>query len=263
MRLLQALALPESTARSLELVISGDPALATAVLTSAEVPFSLNGSHQVSVRDAVILLGTEALKAIALSVSLRSLHSNAPVLAKGRFERHSVAVAFIAKYLFARNFLQQGQLQSTMTQDEVYAVGLLHDLGFLLFASQDPKGYEKLDYMTRRAASSMAASFRNAYQRDLCDLVPSLFDRWPHMGKLTKSIVSLGRPWEYPEEQDALRAILAADYVVTVPMGMAIENRAITEEPRPEIASLCDEAMLEIEQLKSAVEAHFLKCGLD
>lgn len=262
MRLLDKLGSPDVTFRELELVISGDPGLAATVLSCADSPFMMPGARQVTIREAVMRLGLEALKAIAISVSLRALHTKTTVLPKGVFAKHSVAVAYTAKVLFARNFMDEPDVKATLTQDEIYAVGLLHDLGLLLYATQDPRAYAKADMIARRADSTVAAAFRHLYEKDLCDLVPALFDRWPHMAKLSQAIVSLGRPWENPGEADALKCLLAADWLVTCPLEMSVENRTISEQPRPEIAALCDIAMGELDALRTNLQAHFTKCGL-
>ncbi len=117
---------PRSSAGKLHQIISHDPALVTRILIVVNSAFYGLPGQIASVERAIVLLGLNAVKNIAVAASLGQLFRNVK-LCDGSTARdlwvHSVAVAVCARDL-AR------QIRPAITE-EAFLAGMIHDIGIL------------------------------------------------------------------------------------------------------------------------------------
>jgi putative nucleotidyltransferase with HDIG domain len=131
LRLVAVLEDPEATTQDAARVVEQDPALAAKLLQLANSGFFARSQTISRLDQAVGLVGFRTLATLALSAGVFTAfrptrpieHFSVEVL-----QRHSTLVARIA-----RRLLPAGHLQ-----DEAAAAGLLHDIGFLILADQEP-----------------------------------------------------------------------------------------------------------------------------
>ena len=113
-------------------LISEDPALAARVLRIVNSPLFPYRTPIDSIQRAVTLLGVRELRNLALAASARELSNGAAagLLDTGRFWRHSLLCALIAR----------GLAEATRQQDvdRYFVLGLLHDVGILVICDQRP-----------------------------------------------------------------------------------------------------------------------------
>lgn len=136
-----------ATTALLERVILGDPALTAALLRQASSAFYGGKSRDTgTVRGAIMLLGERAIRSLAVSLWVHSLMTDAAgksTFNVKRYARHSAFVGFTARYLESCRH-RQGPHGSQWSPDEIFAAGLLHDLGVGLLAVAVPELYDQL-----------------------------------------------------------------------------------------------------------------------
>jgi putative nucleotidyltransferase with HDIG domain len=125
--------------RQLVPIIEKDPPLALKVLKMANAAYYGLRRQVDSLRDAVMILGMDSLYQLALSFSvikvLETGHS-ANQVAWDKFWEHSAAVGHIAELLKKKLQLR--------TIPNAFSLGLLHDIGKLVFVKLEPEAYPKL-----------------------------------------------------------------------------------------------------------------------
>jgi len=123
---------PSSTAQDLHDVISNDPALCTRILKVVNSSFYGLPGQVSSINRAIVMLGLNAVKNIAIAASLAKLFRGGDLTpffgAKDLWE-HSNAVAVASKLIADRLGLGMA--------DEAYLAGLIHDIGIMVEMQYD------------------------------------------------------------------------------------------------------------------------------
>ena len=118
---------PTSSAKQLKDVIELDPPLSAKVLRRANSAY-YGATHSIDeIQQAIVWLGFDMVKELALSQKVCELFESNGVIgdfSRGALWKHSVAVALCGKLICRREFRQRG--------DNVYAAGLLHDMGLII-----------------------------------------------------------------------------------------------------------------------------------
>ncbi len=123
---------PTSTAQDLHLVISNDPALCSRILKVVNSSFYGLPGQIGSINRAIVLLGLNAVKNIAISASLAKLFKGGqlcPSFAAKDLWQHSVASAAACKIV--ADELGLG------VPDEAFLAGLIHDIGVMVELQYD------------------------------------------------------------------------------------------------------------------------------
>ncbi len=125
---------PNSTAGELHKIVSHDPALVTRVLKVVNSAFYGLPGQIGSIERAIVLLGLNAVKNIAVAASLGQLFRGVK-LCGGYTARdlwgHCVAVA-----VSARELARETKLRIT---DEAFLAGMIHDVGILVALQASPE----------------------------------------------------------------------------------------------------------------------------
>ena len=130
-RLIEMLCKEEKETNELCQLISQDPALTARLLQIANSALYSFSSEVTSIRHAVVLLGQDEIIQLAISTLLSKLFLTVPKELKGHAERlwkHCLATAFIAK-----------DFDSDIQEPDLYTLGILHDIGWLIIMSQAPR----------------------------------------------------------------------------------------------------------------------------
>ncbi len=118
---------PDSTAQDLNNVISNDPALGARILKVVNSSFYGLPGQIGSINRAIVLLGLNAVKNVAIAASLAKLFRGGqicPSFDAHALWTHSIAVASATQMLSARIGLG--------LPDEAFLAGLIHDLGIMV-----------------------------------------------------------------------------------------------------------------------------------
>ena len=144
---------PKSTAASLHKIVAHDPALATRILKVVNSAFYGLPGQIGSVERAIVLLGLNAIKNIAVAASLGQLFRGVK-LCEGFTAKdlwtHCIAVAVTAREL--------ARQMKVPIADEAFLAGLIHDTGMLVSLQVHP---DKLKLACETARSS---------ERNFCDV---------------------------------------------------------------------------------------------
>ena len=128
-RLLRAVAQPDTTPDEIARILSLDPALTARTLRLANSEFYGFPRRVGSVDLAVVVLGSNPIRDLALSASVFRTIGEADALMEDVW-RHSLAAGVAARILADRS---RYRLSS-----EAYAAGLLHDIGTVVLRQTDP-----------------------------------------------------------------------------------------------------------------------------
>jgi len=132
LRIIELVEDPSSTAQDLHDVISNDPALCTRILKVVNSSFYGLPGQVASINRAIVMLGLNAVKNIAIAASLAKLFRGGDLTpffgAKDLWE-HSNAVAIGSKLIADKLGLG--------LSDEAYLAGLIHDIGIMVEMQYD------------------------------------------------------------------------------------------------------------------------------
>ena len=123
---------PSSSAQDLHEVISNDPALCSRILKVVNSSFYGLPGQIASINRAIVMLGLNAVKNIAIAASLAKLFRGGeltPFCSAKDLWDHSNAVAIACKMLSDRLGMGLG--------DEAYLAGLIHDIGVMVEMQYD------------------------------------------------------------------------------------------------------------------------------
>jgi len=151
MKIIQLVEDPDSTAKDLNNVISNDPALGARILKVVNSAFYGLPGQIGSINRAIVLLGLNAVKNIAIAASLAKL-----------FRGGKIAPNFDARDLWT-NALASATATRLLAQkiglglpDEAFLAGLIHDLGVMVeIQALRPKFIEVLEVMAADPSRSM------------------------------------------------------------------------------------------------------------
>jgi len=139
-----------TTLKEIEQVIKLDQAITIRILKIINSPF-YGFSDVTTISKAIMLLGFKELKNIVVSASIMNvLDERRPIagLKVSDFWLHSMAVAFISRFL-AKNL-------DLSCEQESFTIGLLHDIGKVVYLKEDPQLME--DLMTLANARQISFS---------------------------------------------------------------------------------------------------------
>ena len=141
MRIVRLVEDPDSTAKDLNQVISNDPALGARILKVVNSAFYGLPGQIGSINRAIVLLGLNAVKNIAIAASLAKLFRGGRICASfdaRELWTHSIAVASATRLL--------AQKIGLGLPDEAFLAGLIHDLGIMVEIQADrPKFVQVMD----------------------------------------------------------------------------------------------------------------------
>ncbi len=137
---------PKSSAVQLHQIVSHDPALATRILKVVNSAFYGLPGQIASIERAIVLLGLNAVKNIAVAASLGQLFRGVK-LCEG-FSAKDLWTHCIAVGVTAREIARQGKLPIA---DEAFLAGLIHDIGILVALQTQP---EQLKAVCEKARST-------------------------------------------------------------------------------------------------------------
>ncbi|MEN0021230.1 MAG: HDOD domain-containing protein [Planctomycetota bacterium] len=177
-RIIELVENPNSTAQELHDVISGDPALCSRILKVVNSSFYGLPGQVASVNRAIVLLGLNAVKNIAIAASLAKLYRGGdltPRFSAREIWSHSAATAAAAKLVNDTLKLGLG--------DEAFLAGLIHDIGVMVEMQYDrAKLIDVVESLGIDADGAPANDMREIEQQifgaDHCQFGAALCERW-------------------------------------------------------------------------------------
>jgi HD-like signal output (HDOD) protein len=150
---------PKSTAAQLHKIVAHDPALVTRILKVVNSSFYGLPGQIASVERAIVMLGLNAIKNIAVAASLGQMFRGVQLCegftAKDLW-KHCVAVGVAARELAKQTRLPIG--------DEAFLAGMIHDVGMLVILQSNP---EQLKLICTRAQQEGGTKDFCSIERDV------------------------------------------------------------------------------------------------
>jgi HD-like signal output (HDOD) protein len=252
---------PKSTAQDLHKVINNDPALCSRILKVVNSSFYGLPGQIGSINRAIVMLGLNAVKNIAIAASLSKLFRGGDLTS--RFSArdlwtHSVATAVTCKML--ADGLKLG------LSDEAFLSGLIHDIGIMVEMQYDrSKLIEVVNKVGADSngipASNMLEIEEEIFEANHQDFGVGLCERWKFPRSFALVTGHHHRPLELPADQRLLPCLVAAADRLVSDLGqgfrMDIASSNIEADLRDELKLGTDR----IEELKKLLPNHLKTAG--
>jgi len=233
-----------STAQDLQDVISNDPALSSRILKVVNSSFYGLPGQVGSINRAIVMLGLNAVKNIAIAASLAKLFRGGdltPQFSAKLLWSHSNAVAMGSKMLASELKLGLG--------DEAYLSGLMHDIGLMLEMQFDRNML--IDVVSRTGPDSEGVPANDMLEVEIGsfgatheDFGLGLCQQWKFPASFAAVCGYHHKPMESPADHRRLVCLVhAADRIATrVGEGFRLDLADTTIDPEAmEVIGLTDE----------------------
>jgi putative nucleotidyltransferase with HDIG domain len=164
---------PKSTPATLHKIVSHDPALVTRILKVVNSAFYGLPGQIASIERAIVLLGLNAIKNIAVAASLGQLFRGVK-LCEGFTAKdlwtHCISVAITARYI--------AKQMKVPLADEAFLAGMIHDVGLLVSLQVMPEKLRKVCESAKAPASIFCELEREQMGMDHQQLGAALCEQW-------------------------------------------------------------------------------------
>lgn len=190
---------PDVDVQVLANTLSKDPALSAKILKTVNSSYYAQSKPVSTMRQAVIFLGLNSLKTMALGFSLVS---NLKQPHENGFDDTAFWKRSLYTAVAARTIANKVQM---IDDEEAFMAGLLSDLGVLALEQVLGEQYHEILLKTGGQASSLAKFEQEALKTDHAEVGGALADLWKLPPPLSETI----RWHEQPDEADAIAVPLA------------------------------------------------------
>lgn len=238
---------PSSTAQDLHEVISNDPALCSRILKVVNSSFYGLPGQIASINRAIVMLGLNAVKNIAIAASLAKLFRGGeltPFFSAKELWDHSNAVAIASKMLSDRLGMGLG--------DEAYLAGLIHDIGIMVEMQYDRSNLiDALDRcnadISGKPSVSLLETEEEVYGANHQDFGKGLCEKWKFPTPFMAAAGYHHNPTQAPTEAKKIVYVVhAADKIAAM-----IDGGFKLDNPKTEIQR---EVMEELKLTQEIVE---------
>lgn len=248
---------PKSTAQDLHEVISQDPALCSRILKVVNSSFYGLPGQIGSINRAIVMLGLNAVKNIAIAASLVKLFRGgdlAPGFSAKNLWDHCTLVASCSKLLSDKLKLGLG--------DEAYLAGLVHDIGIVVELQYDRS--KLVEVITATGidssgvpASDMLAEEDRVFGANHQDFGIGLCEKWKFPKSLEQVTGFHHRPMDLPAESRSLVSIVSiADRIAgSMPGGFRADLVTLDNDPQ-----VLDQLGVSADQINQLAEQFFAMC---
>jgi len=247
---------PKTSPIDLDHVIQLDPVLMGRVLKLINSAYYGLGTQVTSLVRAIIMLGVNTVKNLALSSAvLDRVSSKKDFRALGMegFWRHSLCVGVTAKLIAKRRGVDPKNLE------EYFAAGLLHDIGKIPLNNALADGYVAAMAMADREKISLRAAELRVLGMDHCEAGGIVSDNWRLSGAIADTV-----RWHHDLEgysgdfPDVVRSVAVADYYANRE-DIGFSGNRYPEKIAPEAYSLLGIEKSLLEELDEPVNAEIEK----
>lgn len=235
-KIIQTVEDPKSSANQLHKIISHDPALVTRILKVVNSAFYGLPGQIASVERAIVLLGLNAVKNIAVAASLGQLFRGVQLCegyTASDLWTHCIGVAVVS-----RELAKQMKLPIA---DEAFLAGMIHDIGILVALQNNPEQFREICEAARASGRDLSEVEREVTGVDHQMLGMALAEQW----RFPRSCQLVAGFHHKPETlADNNRLLVSIVYVADTllcqaqqgfPLTAAHQDvNAITTEPRPD-----------------------------
>lgn len=202
---------PKTSAGQIASILSEDPAMSVKVLKLTNSAFYGLSREVDSVKQAVVIVGLEAIKNLVLSASVLDMFKGKHVNQEfeDKFWRHSLATAFCSR-MMARRLRAKAMVDA----DAAFSSGLLHDIGKIILCSFLPDEYRRFDEERRRDTQAETYVVEDrvlGYNHTQIGSLLAMQWKLPH--RLTEAITFHHHPQLSESEEPLVHVVHLANYI--------------------------------------------------
>ena len=217
MKLVGKLAHAEVDFTEVEKIIEKDTMLCAALLRMVNSARYSRGAQVSSVRQAVMLLGANKLRRMALSLTVSNLFGRAktgPQWSQVRFNLHSAAVGVMAEILASKSPVENGHA--------AFVAGLLHDVGKFAIAVNLPGESREILDLWRERGGAIAECEREILGFHHAEVSGVMLARWEMADFIHRAAYLHHDPVDLPDRISLSRILNLTDRFVNS-LGMMAE----------------------------------------
>lgn len=206
-QLIQATQDEQASAETLVRIIGRDPTLTARLLRIANSPFFATGYEVTTLSRAVVLVGFEEIRRLALGLVIFDSVERGSKKPAGRHRErlwtHSLIVGLLTETLAADEFgLGPG----------FYTFGLIHDIGKVAIDAYRPEDFTKILESMKTGRLPWPEAEQQILGFDHGLVGQALLDHWGLPAKMTAAVGGHHRPWAVdPEYQDVAGIVFLAN----------------------------------------------------
>ena len=254
MKIIQLVEDPSATAQDLNKVITNDPALGARILKVVNSAFYGLPGQIGSINRAIVLLGLNAVKNIAIAASLAKLFRGGRICPS--FDAHDLWSHSVASATCTRLLADKIGLG---LPDEAFLAGLIHDIGIMVeIQAKRPKFVEVIDKLDadamlfmREAETQVLGANHEQFGAGLCRL-------WKFPASFAYVTGFHHHPLDLPENNRTLACLVHISDIIGAKLGVGFTRELETEEISSAILqqlNLTNEMIKDVmEQLPMAME---------
>jgi len=196
---------PQSSAKDIKNIIEKDPPLAARLLKIANSAYYGFRRKISRIQDAIVGVGFNAVKELAISQKVCELFQKSDHFegySRTALWEHSVAVALCNKSIYMRKFRQFGE--------NVYSVGLLHDIGIIIEDQFMQKEFKDMLVQSRIDTCNLPDAEKHICGFDHTDIGRAITDNWDFPEEL---VIAIGNHHEPDKVDDTFKDITLTTYI--------------------------------------------------
>lgn len=202
---------PNVSAGQIASVLSEDPAMSVKVLKLTNSAFYGLAREVESVKQAVVIVGLEAIKNLVLSASVLDMFKGEDFDHdfQERFWRHSLAVGFCGRIV-----ARKARAKGVVDPDAAFSSGLLHDIGKMILSCFLKEEYKK--FTEARAADKSSLDMiveQNVLGYDHSQIGATLAEQWKLPQRLAEAIAYHHNPLDCPGDDLIAHVVHISDYI--------------------------------------------------
>ena len=147
-KIIQLVSSKASVVNSIVETIETDPAISAKVISFANAAFFRTGQPVTTIQDAVMKIGFDNVKSIALGIALLTLFKGKQDTDEGGYHninRHSMVVGVFSKEIV--------DFMGWSNHEDIFTNGLLHDLGLMVMNAFFPEIYARIEHKFKTGMS--------------------------------------------------------------------------------------------------------------
>ncbi len=172
---------PNFNARELSRFIADDAGLAARTLSLSRSPQYAQRNQPRTVHEAVILLGFNTVRNIAIATAAQSFLTRKSKIGD-KVWAHSLAAALTARLLAKRIHFNDPEM--------AFLAGLLHDVGHIILFNGDPRGFERIIDDVQQSNEPLYLKEVEFYRFDHASVAFALLDFWNIDEQVNEAVMS-------------------------------------------------------------------------
>jgi putative nucleotidyltransferase with HDIG domain len=190
---------PRSTAKDLKKLIEADPPLTARVLKVSNSAYYGGRGRISDIEEAVIWIGFDTLKEIALSQKVCELFQKKETIdgySRPTLWQHCIGVALLCRLIYRMEFGERGE--------NAYAAGLLHDIGIILEDQFLQKTFRRILSLSKNEEKNLLAAEEEFLGYNHAQLGGSLASLWKFPDNLVCAIGEHHTPSRAPAQHERI-----------------------------------------------------------